>query len=340
MITSVFRYRNGAEVPVDSRCVSVDTPPWELEGLLTSLVREVATEAPDPGSFVWLKLANPSRHQMEMMQRLFDLPDLQVEDSLNGRQRPKVEIGNDRAFIVLKELRYTEEISAVDTGQVAVFLGPGFALSIRRGDAAPGSARDRLRSHLALTRYGPASVLYAVLDVLADGYLDIVQHLANDLEDLEDAVFSMKATDNASMVYNLKRENLEVKRAISPLISEARTLVREEHSEIPHELAPYFRDIGDHVLRANDLVESHDQLLMTMLMASTSQQDLRQNKDMRKISAWAAIIAVPTAIAGIYGMNFEDMPELHWSFGYPAVLIVMATICLVLYRQFKRSGWL
>ncbi len=339
MITSVFRYESGTEILLDPRIISVDTPPWEVEESLTQAVQETRSDH-DVSTFLWIKLANPTKRQAELMSRLFGLSKLQMDDALNPRQRPKIEVHDDRAFVVLKELRYTDEVSAVDTGQVAVFLGPGFAVSIRTGDAAPGSARERLAEHLHLTRYGPASVLYAIADVLADGYLDIVEHLADDLVDLEDKVFSMAVTNNASLVYNLKRENLEVKRAISPLITEARVLVTEKHPGIPTELAPYFRDIGDHVLRANDMVESHDQLLMTMLMAATSQQDLRQNQDMRKISAWAAIIAVPTAIAGIYGMNFEDMPELHWSFGYPAVLVIMLCICTVLYRQFKKSGWL
>ncbi|MFN8126951.1 MAG: magnesium/cobalt transporter CorA [Candidatus Nanopelagicales bacterium] len=341
MITSVFRYRDGAETPVDPALISMDTPPWDVdEGMQTLVAETQAESATDVSAFVWIKLANPSHREIDLVQRLFSLPQLQIEDAMNGRQRAKIELHDDRAFVVLKELRYDDGASAVETGQVAVFLGPGYAVSVRKGDAAPGSARQRLAGYPTLTRQGPLSVLYAITDVLVDGYLDIVEHLALDLEALEDQVFSMKAGDSAGMVYNLKRENLEVKRAISPLITEARVLVREQHPEVPHELAPYFRDIGDHVLRANDLVESHDQLLMTMLMAATSQQDLRQNKDMRKISAWAAIIAVPTAIAGIYGMNFDDMPELHWSLGYPAVLLVMLTVCVILYRQFKKSGWL
>lgn len=337
----MFRYHDGVELPVDPALIHMDTPPWEVEEGLRMLVAASSAEAvEDPSSFVWIKLANPSHREMEMVQRLFDLPTLEVEDALSGRQRAKLEAHEDRAFVVLKELRYDDDATAVETGQVAVFLGPGYAVSVRRGDAAPGSARQRLADHLHLTKSGPLSVLYAISDVLVDGYLDIVEHLANDLEALEDSVFSMKGGDNAGMIYNLKRENLEVKRAISPLIGEARVLARERHPEIPAPLAPYFRDVGDHVLRASDLVDSHDQLLMTMLMAATSQQDLRQNKDMRKISAWAAIIAVPTAIAGIYGMNFDDMPELHWTFGYPTVLLIMLTICLFLYRQFKKSGWL
>ena len=339
MITSVFRYEAGHEVTVDPCIASTESPPWEVEEALSVASRETRADT-DISTFLWIKLANPTARETGLIKRLYDLPQLQLDDAVNHRQRPKIEIHGERAFVVLKELRYTEESSSVDTGQVSVFIGPGYVVSVRLGDAAPASARHRLAEELELTQYGPTSILYAICDVIADGYLEIVEHLADDLVDLEDEVFSMSDSTNAGQLYNLKRENLEVKRAISPLIHEARVLVTEKHWAIPPALAPYFRDIGDHVLRANDMVESHDQLLMTMLMAATSQQDLRQNKDMRKISAWAAIIAVPTAIAGIYGMNFDDMPELHWTFGYPMVLIIMLTLCGVLYRQFKKSGWL
>lgn len=339
VITDVFRYQAGDVVPVDPTICAPETPPWLVRDALAAVVHETATDA-DPSTFIWLKISHGNRREMELLHDLFGLPELQTDDALNPRQRPKIEVNDDRVFVVLKELRYEEETSAVETGQIAVFVGPGYVVSVRSGDAAPGSTRRRLAQSVELTQYGPLSVLYAIVDTVADGYLDIVQHLSDDLVDLEDKVFQMSDADNAGQVYNLKRENLEVKRALSPLINQARLLVAEQDAGVPEGLRPYFRDVGDHVLRAADMVESHDQLLMTMLMAATSQQDLRQNKDMRKISAWAAIIAVPTAIAGIYGMNFDDMPELHWTFGYPLVLLIMATVCLVLFRQFKKSGWL
>ena len=339
VITDVFRFEAGKEVDVDAAICSPDTPPWLVKDALATAAHETAGDS-DPSTFLWIKITNGTRREMELLHEVFDLPELQTDDAVNPRQRPKIEVSQDRVFVVLKELRYEEESSAVETGQMAVFVGPGYIVSIRSGDAAPGSSRRRVADSVELTKYGPLSVLYAIVDTVADGYLDIVQHLSDDLVDLEDKVFQMSDSDNAGQVYNLKRENLEVKRALSPLIHQARLLVAEEDAGVPEGLKPYFRDVGDHVLRAADMVESHDQLLMTMLMAATSQQDLRQNKDMRKISAWAAIIAVPTAIAGIYGMNFDDMPELHWTFGYPMVLLIMGTICVILYRQFKKSGWL
>lgn len=342
VITSVFRYRDGQEVSVDERTVAAGVHVAERHDLVATEIREARAEsqAGDRSAFVWVKVADPSREELEFFRDLLDLPQLQIEDAALPRQRPKVELEASGAFVVLKELRYEEERSAVETGQVAVFLGQGYAVSIRHGDAAPGSARQAVRRHLALTRQGPVSVLWAVVDVIVDGYLDIVGHLGQDIEAVEETVFSESRQDHAGLIYNLKRENLEVRRAVAPIAEQARVLAQERGQNIPQPLVAFFRDVGDHVMRAYDLVETYDQLLMTMLMAATSQQDLRQNQDMRKISAWAAIIAVPTAIAGVYGMNFDDMPELHWRLGYPMVLGAMVVVCFVLHRLFKRSGWL
>lgn len=341
VITSVFRYLDGHEVPVDERTVAAGVSVADRHALIAEEIRQTRKEAhDDASSFVWVKVADPTHEELEFFRDLLDLPQLQVDDAEQPRQRPKIEPDPNRAFVVLKELRYDDKLSAVETGQVAVFLGPGYVLSIRHGSAAPGSARQVVRNHLELTRFGPTSVLWAIADVIVDGYLEIVAHLGVDLEAVEEIVFSESRNEHAGLIYNLKRENLEVRRAVAPLAVQARRLVQGGIADIPDELGPYFSDIGDHVMRAYEMVETYDQLLMTMLMAATSQQDLRQNQDMRKISAWAAIIAVPTAIAGIYGMNFEEMPELHWTYGYPTVLVGMLAVCLVLHRVFKRSGWL
>jgi magnesium transporter len=185
------------------------------------------------------------------------------------------------------------------------------------------------------------SVLYAVLDQVVDGYLVISDEVNRDVEDLEAQVFSAEGGSSvANGIYRLKRENIEMRRAVGPLVAWSHDVVEEQVTWVPPGLRGSFRDVGEHVLRANDATESADNLLMAMLMASTSLQDLQQNRDMRKISAWVAIAAVPTAIAAIYGMNFETMPELDQPWGYPAVLGVMAIVCVLLYRAFKRSGWL
>jgi magnesium transporter len=187
---------------------------------------------------------------------------------------------------------------------------------------------------------GPLAVLHGILDLVIDGYQEVVDELANDIEEVEERVFSDKHTDDAATIYLLKRENLEVRRAIDPLRSVAENLLHEQLPALPEALLPYFRDLGDHLLRVQELSAQHDVLLATVLEAARSRQAVQQNDDMRKISAYVGLAAAPTMIAGIYGMNFDFIPELHWEYGYFAVIGLMATITGVLYRAFKKSGWL
>ncbi|MHB1165086.1 MAG: magnesium and cobalt transport protein CorA [Candidatus Nanopelagicales bacterium] len=295
------------------------------------------------GSFVWLGLFEATRDELDMVADVFELPMLQVEDAANPAQRPKFEIDEDgHGIALLKVLDYTDSTSDVHTGQIAVFIGPWFALTVRHGALGDLSGiRERLAQSVALRGHGPVAVLYAVLDQVVDGYLEVTDEVSIDVENLETEVFATtRVTSTPNGIYRLKRENVEIRRAVGPLASWAHLFVSQQLPWVPAQMRPYFRDIGDHLLRVNDAVESVDNLLMTMLMASTSLQDLQQNRDMRKISAWVAIAAVPTAIAAIYGMNFDFMPELHVAWGYPAVLGVMAVTCVLLHRAFKRSGWL
>jgi len=296
-----------------------------------------------PGSFVWLGLFEPTRAELQMVARVFELPKLQVEDAANASQRPKVEIDNDgQGLVVLKVLDYIEPTSDVNTGQVAVFIGPWYAITVRYGAIGDLRAiRRRMAENQELRSQGPIAVLYGVLDLAVDSYLSASDEVSTDVEILETDVFSVDhSLGTPDTIYRLKRENVEIRRAVGPLVGLGHDLVREQVAWVPPTLKAYFRDIGDHLLRADDAVESVDNLLMTMLMAATSLQDLQQNSDMRKISAWVAIAAVPTAIAAIYGMNFDFMPELHERWGYPAVLLVMGGACLLLFRAFKKSGWL
>ena len=294
-------------------------------------------------SFVWVGLFEPTRAELDMVAEVFDLPTLLVEDASNSDQRPKFEFtpeGNGLAL--LKTLDYVDSTSDVLTGQLAVFIGPWFAVTVRFGQIGDlRGIRARLEGDEDLRQYGPVAVLYAVLDQAVDGYLAITNEIGFDVEQLEAEVFAQDSTAaTANAIYRLKRENVEMRRAVGPLVMWAHVAVSKEIPWVPPGLRSHFRDIGEHVLRAHDAVEAADNLLMTMLMASTSLQDLQQNRDMRKISAWVAIAAVPTAMAGIFGMNFDHMPELHWSFGYPLALGIMAGSCVLLYRAFKRSGWL
>ena len=267
-----------------------------------------------PGAFIWLGLFEPTRAELEMVTDVFELPRLQVEDAANTAQRPKFEIDdNGHGLALLKMLDYVDSTSDVITGQLAVFVGPWFAITVRFGQIGDlRNIRQRLASSPELRAQGPVAVLYTVIDLAVDGYLVVSDEVSADVENLETEVFTSDRTaTTTNSIYLLKRENVEIRRAVGPLVIWAHDAVGERLAWVPTGLLAYFRDIGDHLLRVGDTVESTDGLLMTMLMASTSLQDLQQNRDMRKISAWVAIAAVPTAIAAIYGMNFDYMPELH-----------------------------
>jgi magnesium transporter len=292
-------------------------------------------------SFVWLGLREVDVAELELAAHLFGIDDLHVEDALSIAQRAKVEVDGERVSAVFKLLGYVEESSDVETGQIAVFVGPSYVLSVRQGE--PGDLRDlrrRLEANRDLLTTGPLAVLHGILDVVVDGYQAVADELAIDIEQVEEQVFAPERTDDAAMIYKLKRENLEVRRALEPLRPVADKLIHGELIPIPEELQAHYRDLGDHLLRVAELSAQHDVLLSSVLDAARSRQAVQQNEDMRKISAWVAIAAVPTAIAGIYGMNFEMMPELKWDYGYPAVILLILLICGFLYRAFKRSGWL
>jgi len=199
--------------------------------------------------------------------------------------------------------------------------------------------RRDLESRPEFLRHGPSAVLHGIMDHIVDEYLHVADEINFDIEHLEEDIFSPRPS-NPEAVYRLKRENLELRRAAAPLTRVAAELVTSGPTELRGLFGPLFSDVNDHLLRVRDSTETNDNLLMALLMAATARQDLQQNADMRRISAWVAIAAVPTMTAGIYGMNFRDMPELDWQFGYPLVLAVMATVCFLLYRGFKRSGWL
>ena len=292
-------------------------------------------------SFVWLGLRNPALEELELAARVFDISDLHIEDAMSIGQRPRIEIEGDRVFAVLKVLDYVEPTSDVETGQIAVWVGPSFVISARIGE--PGDLtglRAELEDDPQMLAQGPLAVLHGILDVVVDGYQEVVDELANDIEEVEERVFSEERTDDAAAIYLLKRENLEVRRAIDPLRPIADDLLHEQLADVPESLLPYFRDLGDHLLRVQELSAQHDMLLATVLEAARSRQAVQQNDDMRKISAYVGLAAVPTMVAGIYGMNFDNIPELHWEYGYFAVIGLMVTITVVLYRAFKRSGWL
>jgi magnesium transporter len=301
-----------------------------------------ATDGQDPRAhnFVWLSLDDATVEEIDAVANIAGLDDLLLEDALSPQQRAKIEVRPKELFLILKTLSWVSDTMDVETGQVAAFIGPGYAITRHAGvDLKTVQIVQRLRENPDISHAGPMSVAWAIADLAVDGYISVGESIQSEIEAIEEEVFAAQPTDVATRIYLLNRENIEMRRAVRPLLPIAVRLTQGTQTGIPRTLAAFLRDIGDHLMRANDMVDAYDTTLMTMLMASTARQDLRQNQDMRKIAAWAAIIAVPTAVAGIYGMNFDFMPELHWTFGYPAVLTVMATICFFLYRGFKKSGW-
>ena len=294
-----------------------------------------------PGDFLWIGLKDPTQAEFDEVNDELQLHPLAVEDAIKGRQRAKVELYETSVFVVLKPLLYVEESSDIETGEVMCFVGDRFLVTVRRGEASPLSGlRHQLETEPQRMRLGPMAVLHAIVDTVVDTYRAIDEEIANDLDDIEAQVFSGGPMDS-TVVYRLKREVLEFRRAAAPLALPLHAFFSDEDSPVTDpELRLQFRDVSDHLQAVIDHAESYDRLLTDIVGAHLAQVTVQQNNDMRKISAWVAIAAVPTMIAGIYGMNFDNMPELGWRYGYFGALALMGVVCLSIYRAFKRSGWL
>ncbi|MFJ6087420.1 magnesium/cobalt transporter CorA [Streptomyces sp. NPDC092369] len=310
---------------------------------------DALAEARARGGFVWIGLHEPSEQEFDLVTQEFGLHPLAVEDALKAHQRPKLEVYDDSLFLVLKPVVYEQESDRVSSGEVMVFLGDSFVVTVRHGEGSPLKAvRERLEHEPEMLHKGPTAVLYAIADNVVDHYLEVATELQTDLEELEAEVFSPDlggSRNTASRIYTFKRQVLEFRRATGPLALPLTRLAGFGQSGlsvpfINEKARPFFRDVNDHLTRVNESVEGLDRLVSDVLSAHLAQMSVRQNDDMRKISAWAAMAAIPTMIAGIYGMNFDHMPELHWLWGYPAVIAVMAALEVLLYRQFKKRGWL
>jgi magnesium transporter len=293
-----------------------------------------------PECFAWIGLFEPTEEEFDSVRREFDLHELAVEDAIHAHQRPKLEVYDDTLFVVLKTARYIDELDEVELGEIQTFVGDGFIVTVRHGETELHDVRLRLEQRPDLLRLGPGAALHAIIDRVVDDYGSIIRSLEHDIRQVEADVFTQDRPTPAEKIYKLKREVLELYGAVAPLVEPLDRLERGQYPFIPEELRPYFRDIKDHLIRSVRDVDGFRELLTSVLTANLTQISVRQNEDVRKISAWAAIIAVPTLISGIYGMNFEHMPELEWSFGYPLALALMATACVLLYRLFKRAGWL
>jgi magnesium transporter len=301
----------------------------------------VLRESGDPGDFLWIGLKNPTQAEFDEVDDELQLHPLAVEDAVKGRQRAKIEHYDTTLFVALNPLQYVEETSDIETGELMVFVGDRFVVTVRRGEPGPlVGLRQSLEADPERLRLGPMAVLHAIVDGIVDTYRAIDAEIGTDLDEIETRVFSGELMDSAA-IYRLKREVLEFRRAAAPLTVPLQLLHRSERSPVPEgELRLLLRDVSDHLQAVIDHVESYDRLLTDVLSAHLAQISVQQNSDMRRISAWVAIAAVPTMIAGVYGMNFDNMPELRWRYGYFIVLGVMALVCGGLYRAFRRSGWL
>ena len=295
----------------------------------------------DGSAWVWIGLHEPGMDEFDSVAREFELHELAVEDAVKAHQRPKLEIYGHTIFLVLKTARYLDDVEEIETGQIMLFVGRGFIISVRHGPATDlHPVRLEVENREDLLRCGPSAVLHAIVDKVVDDYSPVLAGVDGDVEEVEDEIFSEARSNPTERIYKLKREVQELHRATFPLVTPLEKLASDRFGLVHDTIQPYFRDVYDHAVRANEHTESLRDLLNGILDANLAQVSVRQNDDMRKITAWAAIAAIPTVVGAVYGMNFDHMPELHWRFGYPAAVLVMVVICVVLYRNFKRVGWL
>jgi magnesium transporter len=292
--------------------------------------------------FVWVGLHEPGEELLKQVQEEFELHDLAIEDAHNAHQRPKLESYGETIFLVLRTAQMNLKDHRIDFGETHFFLGANFIVNIRHGSSLSyKDVRSRCESTPELLGKGPAFALYAVMDSIVDQYFPVIDALEQELVEVEEEIFGKKPTRGTTQrIYELKRELLEVKRVITPLIDICNRLMRFDIKLIPDDTRPYFRDVYDHVLRINEMLDTTRDLVTAALEANFSLTSISQSEVSKKFAGWAAIIGVPTMIAGIYGMNFESMPELHWKYSYPVVLSATFVLCVILYVFFRRSGWL
>lgn len=293
-----------------------------------------------PGQFVWVGLHEPSNDMLKKIQAEFGLHDLSIEDAHRAHQRPKIETYGETIFLVLRtiEMKGTE----IEMGETHFFLGKNFIVTVRHGSSLGYvDVRTRCESTPNFLRRGPGFALYALMDTIVDQYFPVVDALEQELESLEEKIFHEKfRRETTEKIYKLKQQLLEVKRAVSPLIDICNRLMRFDIQLIDEETRHYFRDVYDHAIRINEMVDNTREMLAAAMDSNLSLISISQSEVSKRFAGWAALIGIPTMVAGIYGMNFKFMPELEWRLGYPIVLGVTITLCVLLYFRFKRSGWL
>jgi magnesium transporter len=326
VIVDCALYSKGSRVPLD-------------DGADIAAAYKSANENED--DFVWVGLFEPTEEEMSKVADTFDLHPLAVEDAVTAHQRPKLERYREAIFMVLKTIWYVDAEDAVETGEIAVFVGSNYVVTVRHGEGADlAVTRRELEQHTEVLGHGPYAVLYSVCDRVVDAYEAVAADLETDVDEIELSVFSDNRSKDSQRIYTLKREVAEFRRAVAPLREPLTRFAQCQVSGMPQAAGAFFRDVNDHALRVYEQIENLDLLLSSAHDAHMAQISVQQNDDMRKISAWVAMAAVPTMIAGIYGMNFEHMPELGWTYGYPLAVFVMLVICGGLFRLFKKSGWL
>lgn len=302
---------------------------------------ELISKARTEGGFVWLGLAEPTEAEFEKIADDFQIHPLAVEDAVAAHQRPKFEEFPNVQALVVKTAFYEEKGSLISTGEIHCFIGDYFIVVVRHGSGAPlANTRANLESIPDHLSKGPYAVVHAILDHVIDCYIDISIELETDVTQAEQKVFGETRESASQEIYLLKREVIEFRHAIDPLLGPLQNIASMGARNIPTELTPFFRDTLDHLARASDAAAGLDSLLTSALQAEIAQVQLQQNEDMRKITSYVALASVPTMVAGIYGMNFDTMPELRWQYGYPAVIGSLLLVTAFLYRKFKKSGWL
>ena len=314
-------------------------------GAAQDKVQELRGEGRD--AFVWFGLHEPDERQMQAVADEYGLHPLAVEDAVHAHQRPKLERYDNTLFLVLKTVTYVEHDSMahvrelVETGEIMIFVGPDFVVTVRHGEhGGLADVRKRLDASPAILALGPYAVMHAIADHVVDSYLDVTDSIETDIDTMEEEVFSPRTQTNIESIYLLKREVVELRRAVSPLTLALQRIMSDHDDLISVEVRRYMRDVLDHNTQAADRITSYDEVLSSLVQAAVGKVAMQQNVDMRRISAYVAIAAVPTAIAGIYGMNFDYMPELKQPWGYPAVLLLMLVLCTLLFRAFRRNRWL
>lgn len=303
-------------------------------------ISEIRSHLTDPRGFVWVALKDPEPHELDQLQEEFDLHELAVEDARHGHQRPKIEEYGSSLFVVLHIVEpHGDEMSV---GEVAIFVGPQYIISVRR-NAALGFTDVRRRCELEpdLLKHGPAYVLYALMDAIVDRYFPLIDTLSREIEDIEERIFATQTTRaTIEALYLFKRRLMVLDHAISPLIEVTSKLHGGRVPPICAGLNDYFRDVYDHLIRLNQAIDNLRDMVSTALSVNLSLITLQESEVTKRLAAYAALVAVPTMIAGLYGMNFTYMPELDWRFGYPAAVAVMAGIDIYLVYRFRKAGWL